>query len=192
MIELGTYDPDFTATWRAIQAEQRAFVGAAGWWSRGGPGGRVTTPARVVAVLVAVLVALAVVVVGVIALGTDFWLAFSSPWLALIAGFLVPLVVAAGAYSVMFPSRTATASALVPALKEAAVATGVALLLAIPLFAYRSSTRDDSWSSVLATVPRARLANVEVPIPYAKHLETAAIPQVDGIVAAARSLLGAR
>lgn len=112
VVELGEYDPAFTATWKAIMAEQRAFVGAAGWWSRGGPGGRVTTPAKVVGVLVAVLVALALVVVGVIALGTDFWLAISSPWLAVIAGFLVPLVVAAGAYSTMFPARTATGSAL--------------------------------------------------------------------------------
>lgn len=36
--------------------------------------------------------------------------------------------------------------------------------------------------------PPARLAGVEVPIPYPKHLEDAAIPQVDGIVAAARAV----
>lgn len=65
-----------------------------------------------VGILVAVLVVLALFVFGVIALGTDFFLAISSPWLAVIAGFLVPLVVAAGAYSSMFPSRTATGSAL--------------------------------------------------------------------------------
>ena len=39
--------------------------------------------------------------------------------------------------------------------------------------------------------PIARLAAAEVPIPYAKHLETAAIPQVADIVAAARELVGA-
>jgi pyruvate/2-oxoglutarate/acetoin dehydrogenase E1 component len=38
--------------------------------------------------------------------------------------------------------------------------------------------------------PIARLASLEVPIPYAKHLETAAIPQVDDIVRAARDLVG--
>lgn len=38
--------------------------------------------------------------------------------------------------------------------------------------------------------PVTRLASREVPIPYAKHLETAAIPQVDDIVAAVRSLVG--
>ncbi len=38
--------------------------------------------------------------------------------------------------------------------------------------------------------PVARLAAAEVPIPYAQHLETAAIPQVSDIVASARDLLG--
>ncbi len=38
--------------------------------------------------------------------------------------------------------------------------------------------------------PVGRLAGVEVPIPYAKHLETAAIPQVDDIVDAARNIMG--
>lgn len=37
--------------------------------------------------------------------------------------------------------------------------------------------------------PPARVCGAEVPIPYAKHLEDAAIPQVDGIVAAARNLV---
>ncbi|GAB3393016.1 alpha-ketoacid dehydrogenase subunit beta [Azotobacter armeniacus] len=36
----------------------------------------------------------------------------------------------------------------------------------------------------------ARVCSLEVPIPYAKHLEDAALPQVPGIVAAARGLLG--
>ncbi len=36
--------------------------------------------------------------------------------------------------------------------------------------------------------PVRRLAGAEVPVPYAKHLEEAAIPQVAGIVAAAREL----
>ena len=37
--------------------------------------------------------------------------------------------------------------------------------------------------------PVSRVCGAEVPIPYAKHLEEAAIPQVDGIVAAARALV---
>jgi pyruvate dehydrogenase E1 component beta subunit len=40
--------------------------------------------------------------------------------------------------------------------------------------------------------PVARLASAEVPIPYAKHLEFAAIPQIDDIVAAAVDLVGGR
>jgi pyruvate dehydrogenase E1 component beta subunit/2-oxoisovalerate dehydrogenase E1 component len=38
--------------------------------------------------------------------------------------------------------------------------------------------------------PVARLCSAEVPIPYARHLEEAAIPQVASILAAAKSLLG--
>jgi len=38
--------------------------------------------------------------------------------------------------------------------------------------------------------PLARVCSEEVPIPYAKHLEDAALPQVPQIVAAARRLLG--
>jgi pyruvate dehydrogenase E1 component beta subunit len=38
--------------------------------------------------------------------------------------------------------------------------------------------------------PIARLCSAEVPIPYPKHLEDAALPSIDGIVAAARSTLG--
>ncbi|MDP2062983.1 MAG: pyruvate dehydrogenase (acetyl-transferring) E1 component subunit alpha [Phaeovulum sp.] len=40
--------------------------------------------------------------------------------------------------------------------------------------------------------PVGRVCTAEVPIPYARHLEEAAIPQVAGIVAAARSMLGRR
>ena len=39
--------------------------------------------------------------------------------------------------------------------------------------------------------PPMRLCSAEVPIPYAKHMEDAALPQVDGIVEAARQLVGA-
>ena len=38
--------------------------------------------------------------------------------------------------------------------------------------------------------PVSRVCTAEVPIPYAKHLEDAALPQVSAIVAAARNLLG--
>jgi len=38
--------------------------------------------------------------------------------------------------------------------------------------------------------PVARVCSAEVPVPYARHMELAALPQVEGIVAAARELLG--
>jgi pyruvate dehydrogenase E1 component beta subunit/2-oxoisovalerate dehydrogenase E1 component len=38
--------------------------------------------------------------------------------------------------------------------------------------------------------PVARICSAEVPVPYPKHLETAALPQVADIVAAVRSLPG--
>ena len=37
--------------------------------------------------------------------------------------------------------------------------------------------------------PVARVCSAEVPMPYAKHLETAALPQVEGIVNAARNMV---
>jgi pyruvate dehydrogenase E1 component beta subunit len=40
--------------------------------------------------------------------------------------------------------------------------------------------------------PPARLCSEEVPMPYAKHLEDAALPNADRIVAAARALVGPR
>ena len=39
-------------------------------------------------------------------------------------------------------------------------------------------------------VPIGRVCSAEVPIPYARHLENAAIPQAPGIVAAAKAVLG--
>ena len=38
--------------------------------------------------------------------------------------------------------------------------------------------------------PVGRVCSAEVPIPYARHLEEAALPQVPGIVAAAKATLG--
>ncbi|OGQ78571.1 MAG: pyruvate dehydrogenase [Deltaproteobacteria bacterium RIFCSPLOWO2_12_FULL_60_19] len=40
--------------------------------------------------------------------------------------------------------------------------------------------------------PPARVCSAEVPMPYPKHLEDAAVPQVAGIVAAARKVMGRR
>lgn len=40
--------------------------------------------------------------------------------------------------------------------------------------------------------PPARVCSAEVPMPYAKHLEQAALPQPEGIIAAVKSLFGDR
>ena len=113
VVELGGYDKEFTATWNAIAGEQRAFASNAGWWSRGGPGGRVTTPAKLIGASVALLVVVSLITGLVASVTTEtLWLVSASPWLAVIAGLLVPLVAAAIAYRPMFASRTATGSAL--------------------------------------------------------------------------------
>ena len=38
--------------------------------------------------------------------------------------------------------------------------------------------------------PLARVCSAEVPIPYAKHLEDAALPQTAGIVSAVKTMMG--
>ncbi len=113
VVELGSYDKEFTATWNAIRSEQLAFASNADWWSSGGPGGRMTTPAKLVGLSV-MLLAVATLVVSVFVLASTevFWRVLASPWLAVVAGMLVPLLVAAIAYRPMFASRTVTGSAL--------------------------------------------------------------------------------
>ena len=44
--------------------------------------------------------------------------------------------------------------------------------------------------TAVADAPVARVCTAEVPIPYPRHLEEAAVPQVDDIVAAARLVTG--
>jgi hypothetical protein len=113
VIELGSYDEDFTATWNAIRSEQEAFAAGSGWWSRGGPGGNVTASAKLVLVAGAILiVAAAMVTLAALATTETFWQVMASPWMAVIAGLFVPLLTAAIAYRRMFASRTATGSAL--------------------------------------------------------------------------------
>ncbi len=112
-VELGTYDPAFTATWNAIAKSQREFVRTAGWWSRGGPAPAMAG-ARVGAIF-AIMFAGVIVAVGamfvVVALG-NAWRALASPGVAIVLGIVVPFAFALLAYRRMFASRTATGSAL--------------------------------------------------------------------------------
>jgi pyruvate/2-oxoglutarate/acetoin dehydrogenase E1 component len=41
-------------------------------------------------------------------------------------------------------------------------------------------------------VPVARVCSAQVPTPYAKHLEDAALPQAAGIIQTVRQMVGAR
>jgi 2-oxoisovalerate dehydrogenase E1 component len=52
------------------------------------------------------------------------------------------------------------------------------------------SARIMEQALLVARRPVGRVCAVEVPIPYPKHLEDAAIPQVPGIVAAAKAQMG--
>jgi len=70
----------------------------------------------------------------------------------------------------------------------------------------RALVVDEGWKTcslaaeIMATIvenafyeldaPLARVCSAEVPIPYAKHLEDAALPRTEGIVAAARKVVG--
>ena len=81
-----------------------------------------------------------------------------------------------------------------------------ATLMASVRKCHRALVVDEGWRSgslaaeVMARIceqaffeldaPLARVCSEEVPIPYARHMEEAALPQVAKIVAAARQLMG--
>ncbi|MBG7606121.1 MAG: DUF2207 domain-containing protein [Actinobacteria bacterium] len=111
-VELGKYDKSFTATWSTIKAGQLEFAGDSGWWSQGGPGLKAGMPSLVggALLLLIVLAGIGLFVAG--SFGMMIGSFFASPWVAVALGLLVPFLVALGAYGVMFPSRTATGSAL--------------------------------------------------------------------------------
>ena len=113
-VELGTYDPVFTGTWNAIARSQREFAKAAGWWSRGGPAPGLPATRVLLSITLSIVVALLALggFVLAAAFGSSTWRLLASPWIAIVAGFLVPFVVALLSYRRMFASRTATGSAL--------------------------------------------------------------------------------
>ncbi|HEU5174234.1 MAG TPA: transketolase C-terminal domain-containing protein, partial [Gemmatimonadaceae bacterium] len=57
-------------------------------------------------------------------------------------------------------------------------------------FAAEVSARIMEGAFYALDAPVARVCSAEVPMPYARHLEEAALPQVPGIVAAVRGLFG--
>jgi pyruvate/2-oxoglutarate/acetoin dehydrogenase E1 component len=74
-------------------------------------------------------------------------------------------------------SRTHRAVVIDEAWKTGSLASEISAILA-----------EDAFYELDA--PVARVCTLEVPIPYAKHLEEAAIPQVDRIVEAAKRTVG--
>ena len=82
----------------------------------------------------------------------------------------------------------------------------VAAIVATVSKTRRALVVDEGWKTcslaaeIMATIvehafyeldaPLARVCSAEVPVPYPKHLEDAALPRVDGIVAAARKVVG--
>lgn len=111
-VALGTYDKQFTKTWKLIEHEQRTFVNAAGWWSSGGPSGSLTAPAKIAGIAVILAVVFVIAAAFLFSSPGEAWRTVTAPWVAIVVGIFVPLVVAAFAYQPMFASRTATGSAL--------------------------------------------------------------------------------
>ena len=110
LIDLGTYDADFAATWRNVSDEQQAFITESGWWNtrvRGtGFGLR-----SVVKVLIVIVFFVIFFPVGAVLAAAGIGV-LSSPWFTIALGFFVPFFVAILAYGSLVPSRTATGSAL--------------------------------------------------------------------------------
>jgi hypothetical protein len=111
-VELGKYDAAFTSAWNAIEKEQTAFAKTAGWWSRGGPGGAAATPAGVAGVVITALIVVGVLTFVALPGSAGGWGLLASPWGAVGAGIVIPLLVALVVYSSSYPARTATGSAL--------------------------------------------------------------------------------
>jgi uncharacterized membrane protein YgcG len=109
-IELGSYDSDFTDTWRRVTGEQRRFVRESGWWTRGAPGQSAIDGMAALRALGIGLLVLVVFGGWVLAFGLLGVLA--SPWVALVLGTVVPASVAFFVYRRLLPSRSATGSAL--------------------------------------------------------------------------------
>jgi uncharacterized membrane protein len=109
LIDLGTYNTDFAATWSNVADEQKEFVKESGWWNT-----RTSGSAGIRKIVIAVVIIVGFFVlfpVGTILASSGVGV-LSSLWFALLLGFFVPFFVAIVAYSSMLPSRTATGSAL--------------------------------------------------------------------------------
>ncbi|MFM7687451.1 MAG: DUF2207 family protein [Actinomycetota bacterium] len=102
-LTLGSYVPELGLAWRAVDAEQRAFVRESGWWKKFPPGSVASFPASYTFGFLAVLAAVAV---GV-------WRGFLHAWpLAIGVSLLIPTLAARSAYHRLLPVRSAKGSAV--------------------------------------------------------------------------------
>ena len=102
-LELGKYQPALQTLWQQLLAEQKQVAAASGWWRKFAPGSAPKFPVALSATVTVATVALAVAV----------WRGWARAWpIALLAGFVIPAVVAGVAYRRLLPQRSAAGSAV--------------------------------------------------------------------------------
>lgn len=102
-LELGKYQPTMETLWKEVATEQQTAATESGWWKKFAPG----TAPRFPVALSATAGAAAVVV------ALSVWQGWLRLWpLALLAGLVVPAIVAGVAYRPLLPQRSAAGSAL--------------------------------------------------------------------------------
>ena len=109
MLELGSYDPQFTSTWGKIRSDLGSRVHRMGWWKHMAPGGSMFTgdgaPAIAAWAGITILIFLAT---GV----SVFFGSLSWGIMPYFLAVLLPALVALGVYRTLLPARSGTGSAL--------------------------------------------------------------------------------
>lgn len=108
-LELGTYDPQFTATWNKIRGDLGHRVHRMGWWKHMAPGGSIFTGdgAPRIAAWAGITVLIFIATVVSLFFGSSGW-SFMPYFLAV----LLPAMIALGVYRTLLPARSGTGSAL--------------------------------------------------------------------------------
>ena len=107
-LQLGAYDKDFAAAWKAVQADQDEAIASSGWWKRLPPNS--ASGGGLPAAMLLAIVAL-VFFGGASAVGAVFGVLKLWP-LALSFGLVVPMLMASLVYRSLLPALSATGSAL--------------------------------------------------------------------------------
>jgi uncharacterized membrane protein YgcG len=111
-IELGKYDSTFSSAWIAIRHEQLRFISEAGWWTRGAPGTPAISFRAIARLLVPLIFILVISGSALLTAGSSLLTAVSQPLVALVLSVLVVTACAFFVYRSLWPSRSATGSAL--------------------------------------------------------------------------------